>query len=326
MKSETRDMIRRCRHPLELRLLTIAAIISVTVFLLALGASFFHDQLVDMAQVSAVEDYHAAHPESASLSDDDVLKKLSGEERELIDALQWLHWPIVLLAPAALVLYMLYFIGSTYGESRANGVKIGPNQYPEVWAMWVDMAAKMDMNPPPELYVRNGNGLLNAFATCVPGWRAYSVVYSDLLERCLANQDWASLRFILGHEMGHVRLNHVRWWYNLLAVSAGFAGLNFVLGQPLSRSREYGCDKLGACMAGEGAHRGLLMLAAGKQLYGQVNFQQYLDDHVRQTSRWDLIYNFFNTHPNINWRVRALVERRAGHLMHAGGTTKPDPQ
>lgn len=39
---------------------------------------------------------------------------------------------------------------------------------------------------------------------------------ADILERALANDDRDALRFILGHELGHIRLKHVMWWYNLL--------------------------------------------------------------------------------------------------------------
>ena len=48
------------------------------------------------------------------------------------------------------------------------------------------MAEKLGLKTVPELYIQNGNGTLNAFATCMPGYRAFGVIYADILERALA--------------------------------------------------------------------------------------------------------------------------------------------
>ena len=47
---------------------------------------------------------------------------------------------------------------------------------------------------------------------------------------------------VLEHELGHIRYNHVKWWYNLLVFIGNLPGANFILGNPLSRSREYSAD------------------------------------------------------------------------------------
>lgn len=71
----------------------------------------------------------------------------------------------------------------------------------------------------------------------MPGYRAFGVIYADILERALANDDRDALRFILGHELGHIRLKHVMWWYNLLTFIGNMPGLNYLIGEPLSRAR-----------------------------------------------------------------------------------------
>lgn len=141
--------------------------------------------------------------------------------------------------------------------------------------MWVEMAQKLGMKKIPELYIQNGNGTLNAFATCLPGYRSFGVIYSDILERALANEDEKSLRFILGHELGHIRLSHVAWWYHVLSIVGNLPFINYLVGLPLSCSREYGCDKLGYALSEDKEQNGLLMLAAGKHLYRQVNPAAY---------------------------------------------------
>ena len=53
------------------------------------------------------------------------------------------------------------------------------------------------------------------------------------------------------------------WWYNLLTFIGNMPGLNYLIGEPLSRAREYGCDKLGYALAADRDCKGLIMLAVG---------------------------------------------------------------
>lgn len=176
------------------------------------------------------------------------------------------------------------------------------------------MAAELDMRTVPDLYFQNGNGTLNAYATCVPGYRRFGVIYADILERALANDDPDILRFILGHELGHIRLGHVYWWYFLLSFAVNLPIINYFIGLPLSRAREYGCDKIGHHFANDHDCKGLMMLAAGKHLYQQVNLQEYEQIHIQGHHFWDGIYNLTADHPNINWRIAAIRQNRHGDL------------
>ena len=151
----------------------------------------------------------------------------------------------------------------------------------------------------------------------MPGYRAFGVIYADILERALANDDRDALRFILGHELGHIRLKHVMWWYNLLTFIGNMPGLNYLIGEPLSRAREYGCDKLGHALAADRDCKGLLMLAAGKHLYRQINIDAYEKEHIHGSQYWASVHNFFIDHPVINWRIAAIRQNRHGDLFWA---------
>ncbi|MGP1583497.1 MAG: M48 family metalloprotease [Candidatus Altimarinota bacterium] len=48
------------------------------------------------------------------------------------------------------------------------------------------------------------------YATCVPGYHDFAAVYSDLIDGCLKNNDHKTLKMVLGHELGHIRYNHVK--------------------------------------------------------------------------------------------------------------------
>jgi Zn-dependent protease with chaperone function len=57
------------------------------------------------------------------------------------------------------------------------------------------------------VYLSNGNGTLNAFAA-QSGWTNNYVVLSNELFANLRNDNREETRFILGHEIGHIRLHH----------------------------------------------------------------------------------------------------------------------
>ena len=171
---------------------------------------------------------------------------------------------LILLAPVGFFLLIVWVTGREYGKLRANAVRITARQFPEVYAMWEGLAQDLGIKEVPDLYTINGNGLLNAYASCVPGFRHFSAIYSDILETCVRNEDWDSLKFILGHEAGHIRLRHVEWWYLLFTSIYNLPPLSYIIELPMGRAREYGCDKVGHALVQDHDCKGLLMLTAGK--------------------------------------------------------------
>ncbi|MDO4694091.1 MAG: M48 family metallopeptidase [Eikenella sp.] len=309
------ELVKKSRHRFEWPLFALTAFLTVCAFVIALSVSVYKQETLGVLKETAVTEYRAANAGAEKLSDTEVLAKLSDDEKEAIDAVEGLETPLVLLAPLALLLMIIYQIGKHYGTARGDGIRVTPDQFGEVHAMWTEMAQKLGMKKIPELYIQNGNGALNAFATCLPGYRAFGVIYSDILERALANGDEKSLRFILGHELGHIRLGHVSWWYLILGIIGNLPGINYFVGLPLSRAREYGCDKVGHALSGDSECRGLLMLASGKHLYRKVDLDAYEAEQVHARSFWATVHNFFIDHPVINWRIAALRQQRHGDLL-----------
>jgi hypothetical protein len=121
-----------------------------------------------------------------------------------------------------------------------------------------DFAATLGVKPTPALYLSNGNGTLNAFAA-QSGWTNNYVVLTNELFANLRHDNREGTRFILGHELGHIRLHHVALWYNLVLC---YSQLIPILGPTLSRLREYSCDRNGAALESKG-ELGLVLLTAG---------------------------------------------------------------
>ena len=195
-------------------------------------------------------------------------------------------------------LLMLYQIGKMYRENSANGVLLTKNQYPVVYEVFEDLAKRAGFKEVPDLFLINGNGAINAYATYVPGYRDFAAVYSDLIDGCLKNNDLKTLKIVLGHELEHIRYNHVKWWYNLLVFIGNLPGANFILGNPLSRSREYSANQFGAALAGDSTGECLMILAAGKHAYKDINLEEY-EQHQFIGGFWVTLSNTLSTIPSL---------------------------
>jgi Zn-dependent protease with chaperone function len=151
----------------------------------------------------------------------------------IVSTVVWLLLAISLVGLIYAFLFAAFFFVSHLvfiAYVRGSAVKLGPNQFPDLHARVVELAAAMKMKP-PETYIMQAGGALNAFATRFLR-RDLVILYSDLLEACEENDRARDM--IIAHELGHLRCNHLRWlWYTL---PGHFVPL---LGRALSRAREY---------------------------------------------------------------------------------------
>ena len=150
---------------------------------------------------------------------------------------------------------------------------------------------------------------MNAFAAQATGYDY--VVLSNELFANLYDRNRDGLGFILGHELGHIRLHHVSLWYQL---AVAYSQLIPLLGPGLSRLREYSCDRHGAFLSPLGA-RGLVLLASGRYTETEVD----LDELVRQGRRlrgfWVALAQLPRSHP---FTVRRLERLYRIGLFHGG--------
>ena len=305
----------RHRHPVEWFLFGILVLVGVAGVLIVIFVGLFGHAAIADLQAELIEDFRAQNPDAASLTDKEVLPLLEGTEAQVLDIVAdpLVSGAIIILGVLSLFILIVLAFGNYYGESRAGAVRITQGQFPEVYDLWVNIVASVGIKKVPELYVINGNGVLNAYAACVPGFRHFSSINSDILEACLRNDDWGSLKFILGHELGHMKLGHVSWWYVLFTLPTKIPPASLLIGNHLSRAQEYGCDKIGHATAQDDNYSGLMMLAAGKHLYDAVEIQEYISESASERGFWMTLYNLQKDHPILAWRISAL------HKNHNGG-------
>ncbi|WP_067963971.1 M48 family metallopeptidase [Nocardiopsis trehalosi] len=216
--------------------------------------------------------------------------------------------PLLLLSIPALVFFVR---GQLYATQRVNGVRISERQFPEAHAMVVDAARAFDLPRVPDAYVVLGNGRINAFASG-HGFRRYVAVSSDLFEVGGRLADPDALRFVIGHEVGHIAAGHVSYWRQF-AVSV--ADIIPGIGSTLNRAQEYTADNHGYAFHPEGM-RGLRVLAAGKYLYTAVDFEEIAARAHTDQGLFVMLVNLLSSHPINTWRFQALVDRsRPGRIL-----------
>jgi Zn-dependent protease with chaperone function len=208
---------------------------------------------------------------------------------------------------------IVYFArGQLYARLRLSGVKIGPTQYPEAHQMLVEASAHYGLPKLPDAYVVLGNGMINAAASG-HGFRKFIFVYSDLFEIGGEARNPDALRFIIGHEVGHIAAGHTSYW-RLLGIS-GASWIPF-LGSTLSRSQEYTADNFGYALVPHGSAGAMSTLAAGKYLNRTVDVNALADRATTEKGFFVWWVNALASHPVLVWRSHALRDRRRpGRLL-----------
>jgi Zn-dependent protease with chaperone function len=208
---------------------------------------------------------------------------------------------IIGLVYALLIAAVLFFSHVLFvAHVRGSGVRLGPEQFPELWQRVVELACRAGLEAPPESYLMESGGALNAFATRLFRGRLV-VLFTPLVEAC--GEDRAALDMVIGHELGHLRAGHL----NLLALTAPGRLIPF-LGAAYSRACELTSDRWGAALCGDrgAATRGLAILAAGGQLGPRVNLRSYVEQGRQLDTGWMTIGRWLSTYPPLSARVAAI--------------------
>ena len=204
-----------------------------------------------------------------------------------------------------------YFVfhGVMIGQIRGNGVRVSERQFPELMAIAKQQSRRLDMEV-PDVFVLQSGGVLNAFATRFLG-RNFVVLYSDVL--ALATQKGENaVRFVLGHELGHVKRRHMTR-RALLYPAMIFP----FLGSAYSRACEYTCDRIGNALEPGGSIDGLLVLAAGRDLYDRVDAEVYADQRRTERGFFVRFAEILATHPNLTKRVAVLGGSRPKEVVNS---------
>jgi Zn-dependent protease with chaperone function len=183
----------------------------------------------------------------------------------------------------------------------------------DLQAIAADCARILHM-PPPRVYVTNHPGM-NAYTTNTQD--PIIVLHSSVIRRF---HDPAELRFLIGHEMGHIRCRHVKLLMLLRGMVAAMpAGIQKLALLPLlkwSREGEMSADNAGLICSQSlaTAERALirLVLDLDDQSLERVDIDAYIAQGKRDVSDFaDMLYfvsQVTSTHPFIPERLEQLRE------------------
>src|ERR1700757_399848 len=155
----------------------------------------------------------------------------------------------------------------------AGAVKVSERQFPHIHALVRDGAYILDLPDVPECYIMQ-SPLVNAMA--IGRDRPFLVITTGLVNL----HDEEELRFVVGHELGHILSGHAVYRTMLLILiqlsariawmPIGYLGLRAIIWglEEWFRKSELSCDRAGL-LAGQdvdAARRALMKLAGGPQL------------------------------------------------------------
>ena len=204
-----------------------------------------------------------------------------------------------------LVVIMGYFASrSKHQDLLSQGQQITPNTAPELTSLIQTNITRLQVEP-VNIFIIPSNQL-NAYTFGMDSPKAI-VLYSSLFK--VMDQD--EIQFILGHEMGHVKLGHT--WLNTLV--GGMAGIPSSLGAAAimelafrwwNRACEYSADRAGvlACSKPNKAISALVKLEVGTVARSQAGIQAALQ-HI-ETNDDDIMNNLeelIASHPMIAKRI-----------------------
>jgi Zn-dependent protease with chaperone function len=221
----------------------------------------------------------------------------------VISALFWLGITVGTLG--IVLIYVLFgFIFYLFVQSafisyiRGTAVKVSKNQFPELYAMYEECCAKLGIQEEPELYILSANGLLNALATKFLGTK-YVVLFSNIVDALEENPD--AVKFYIGHELGHIKRNHLRWGPFLFPAS-----ILPLIGAAHARAQEYTCDLHGykCCEASpKDALNAIAVLAAGEKKWRTINTEQYITQASWTGGFWMSLHELTADYPWLSKRM-----------------------
>jgi len=233
-----------------------------------------------------------------------------------ISILAWLLC-VVTITPIIIAGIMGLFLwlgnGLLVAQLKADAVKIEGDQLPELAATFARVCEKLQIQTIPDLYVLQSGGILNAFATRHSG-RNFVVVYSEILDTY--GPDSAEIEFLLGHELGHIKRNH------LLKHLFLAPGLLFpLLGSAYSRSCEASCDRHGfyAARQNQGALNAMLVLAGGRQAKSTMVPAPFASQYANERGFFVSWHELISGYPTTSQRVASLLALSEGRRLPRAG-------
>ena len=188
-------------------------------------------------------------------------------------------------------------------------VRVGPDQLARIHTIAKECAFTLGV-PMPTVYVAN-SPFMNAY-TFGTNDDSFIVVHARLVDDFSDDE----LRFVIGHEMGHVQNNHVVYGTALRLLKGNLLMLFRILMPPAeamlkdwSRKAEITCDRAGliCCRDLDAAMSSFVKMACGSTtLYEELNVETYIEQLEAGRDGLGRFGELLASHPYLPKRIRAL--------------------
>lgn len=191
----------------------------------------------------------------------------------------------------------------SFAATRGGAVRLGPHQFPALYARFLAACRALGLEHAPELYMSRAVEGRVATAHTIWGGRSVVVINAEFVdENWIEGLDW--LTFAVAGALGAIRLGHTRWWVELLTVYARrIPGVRTPLLLKWARSR----DRCAAFVVPDGI-RGLIVEAVGNHALPAVDVPAFIDQTARATRVWDRVATLYRKEPLLLARARALYD------------------
>ncbi|RDY29949.1 M48 family peptidase [Lachnotalea glycerini] len=301
--------INKCRHKAEKRWYRRLVVLN---FIFVIGILVWF-----MTETNQNKDYFVELKDTAMTcfnTIDQTTETSESATKKLQDKVD--EFPDSLMMASVIVGLMIAFpfiLNYMYAQFRSMSVRITEKNFPEIYEIVEEYTQKLGLKEAPAIYLVQGNGILNAFATCIP-FKQYIELYADLVEVAYReHHDMESLRFIIAHEISHIRYSHAKLHYNYLIL---FANMIPILSKIASRTREYSCDRLAQKLSGSDGIEAMMALTAGIHLYKNVDKADYIENAKKVKGFFVWCYNLGASHPVTSKRVLALEMKEGSGKLY----------
>ncbi|MBO86672.1 MAG: hypothetical protein CL927_15060 [Deltaproteobacteria bacterium] len=191
--------------------------------------------------------------------------------------------------------------------NAAGRVQVGPDQFPELYEVYRGCCKRLAIHPEPPLFIARGG-----FNAMTMGIEEPVVIIHDLLVGLLPQRE---LEFVIGHELGHIKFDHVLnlTIAQLLKVPGMVLDRVPILGPFLKtgldlalfewqRKAELSCDRAGLLCAQDpdAGYRVMMRMAGAPALYAaefniDAFIRQYEDLQVHQKDLLTRSFYMFST-------------------------------
>ncbi len=213
----------------------------------------------------------------------------------------------------------------SYAHNSAESIRCGPKQFHTLHEMLREACSILHVTE-PELYVKQSE-VMNAYTSGTN--KTFIVLHSALVEHFTDEE----LRFVIGHEVGHIKCGHIlyqemgRMLMPLLEMlRQATLGLGQLAGAGLvaaffewMRQAEFSCDRAGTlvCQDTRVALSGIMKLGCGSSRFdNEKDLDTFLEQarthsetvgvHGLSKALLFVMYNWQLTHPQVVYRAKGL--------------------